>query len=528
MSHSEELMTEHPDSALIILEAITPGDLPTKAMRARHALLLSMALDKNYIDITNDSTARVAFDYYKHHGSKREKMLSYYYMGVIHQNADNVLMAAIEFDQALQMAKSLKDYHFCGLACRHLSTIQDYNHNHILSLQYAQETAKYFDLCGEMLSANYGRLNIAGELIKCYRYDEALPILEDIISSSDYQALVRLAYLLKAEALLYGKHDLINAEVSLNQVPISNIPEEALIQYGYRAYMYECLERRIDADHNLSLTKSLIASSSDSLSYLDQAARIYKMRGDYKTAFDATSQALNIQNRMFLDLLGQSVTHAMEQHYRESFDSEKEQSKLKSLIIMFILLLAAIVSAILISLIRKHRRNIIQLMSDIEILNSDIELLRANNEQSKKVGDTLLRERVQFLKQLSNSYFEWTDEEVKKREKHTGALTKDEIITTFRHQLGELRSDNAVFSSLEQAVNNSKDNLMENVRSVCKDTLKENDFRALTLLFTGLSIRSSAFLLRMAEPALRTRKTRYKHYFSSLPEPYATHFTDNL
>lgn len=526
MSHSEDLMTEHPDSALTILEAITPGDLPTKAMRARHALLLSMALDKNYIDITNDSTARVAFDYYKHHGPKHYKMLSSYYIGVIHQNAGNNLQAAIDFDDALSLAKELGDYHSCGLACRHLSSIHAHNYNHLLSLKYAEETARYFELCGENLSADYGRINMAEQLIFEGRRQEAEAIIDNVLSTNDYLPLTKIASWLKMDILItngeYGK-----ASTILNTLS-KDTSLELLLFHIYDALIHQINRETVVADSSINIAQRYIYDSVDSLTFLNQLIKIQSLRKDYYNAFSSLQEALIIQNRQITDILGQSVTHAMEQHYRESFDSEKELSKLKSLIIMFILLLAAVLSVILIFLIRKHRRNNVQLMSDIETLNSDIELLRANNEQFKKVGDTLLRERVQFLKQLSNSYFEWTDEEVKKREKHTGVLTKDEIISTFRHQLGELRSDNAVFSSLEQAVNNSKDNLMENVRSVCKDTLKENDFRALTLLFTGLSIRSSAFLLRMAEPALRTRKTRYKQYFSSLPEPYATHFTDNL
>lgn len=528
LSRAEDLMSEHPDSALSILQAIAPDNLSTKAMRARHALLLSMALDKNYIDITNDSTIRVSFDYYRRHGTKRDKMLSYYYMGVIHQNAAEDLQAAIEFDETLNLAKELNDYHHCGLACRHLCALHGLSYNHRLSLQYAEEAARYFNLCGETLSADYGRLSMAGELLCDYQYDAALVILDTILTNNDYPPLLHPTFLLKAEALLYGKHDFSNAKIALDNVTSNGIASDEFVQYGYRAYLNECLGESRTADYYLSLAQTLVSSPHDSLTLLDQTSRIYRLRGEYQKAYNELSKAQNIQNRLVIDLLNQSVTHALEQHYRESFDSEQEQSKLKSIIIAFILILAALLSTVLISLVRKQRRNNIQLMSDIDTLNNDMELLRANNGQFKTVSDSLLRERVQFLKQLSSSYFEWTDEEVKKREKHTGTQTKDEIISTFRRQLGELRSDDTLFSSLEQAVNYSKDNIMDKLRIACKGALKENDFRTLTLLFTGLSIRSSAFLLKTSEPALRTRKTRYKHYFETLPEPYASLFEENL
>ncbi|MCR5277620.1 MAG: tetratricopeptide repeat protein, partial [Bacteroidales bacterium] len=49
---AESRMNERPDSALVLLEGIDAGSLRTRNLHARHALLLTMALDKNYMDIT--------------------------------------------------------------------------------------------------------------------------------------------------------------------------------------------------------------------------------------------------------------------------------------------------------------------------------------------------------------------------------------------------------------------------------------------------------------------------------------------
>lgn len=527
LSRAEDLMSEHPDSALSILEVIDHDNMPTKALRARYSLLLSMALDKNYIDVTNDSTARISFDYYKHHGNKRDKMLSFYYLGVIHQNAGDDLQATIEFDETLNLAKELSDYHYCGLACRHLSSIHAHNYNHVLSLKYAEETAHYFDMCGDKLSADYGRINMAEQMIFEGHRAEAEAIIDNVLSTNNHLALIKVASWLKVDCLIAeSKYD--EASIMLTTLSKDASTLEKLLLNTYESLLHQIDGETEKADISMKIAKLYIQDSVDSLTFLNQQVNIQALREDYFDAFSSLNQAVEIQNRQTSALLSQSITYALEQHYRESFDSEKAQSKLKSIIIAFILLLAALLSAILISLVSKQRRNNIQLMSDIDTLNNDMELLRANNGQFKTVSDSLLRERVQFLKQLSNSYFEWTDEEVKKREKHAGTQTKDEIISTFRRQLGELRSDDTLFSSLEQAVNYSKDNILEKLRTVCKGTFKENDFRTLTLLFTGLSIRSSAFLLKTSEPALRTRKTRYKHYFETLPEPYASLFAENL
>ena len=51
----ESFIEERPDSALAVLEQINKEELSSKEEKAKHALLLSIALDKNYIDLTTDS-----------------------------------------------------------------------------------------------------------------------------------------------------------------------------------------------------------------------------------------------------------------------------------------------------------------------------------------------------------------------------------------------------------------------------------------------------------------------------------------
>ena len=76
LDRAESLMREAPDSALAMLSELRGTDLPTRSLRARHALLYTMAQDKCYIYETEDSTIWVAYDWYQKHGPKRNRMLS--------------------------------------------------------------------------------------------------------------------------------------------------------------------------------------------------------------------------------------------------------------------------------------------------------------------------------------------------------------------------------------------------------------------------------------------------------------------
>lgn len=98
-------MLSSPDSALQIIDKINAGDLSGKEQKARHALLKSMALDKNYIDTTTFDVLQPAIDYYLDHGTPDEKLKTLYYKGRIFQNkneldsAMNCFLNAIEYRQ---------------------------------------------------------------------------------------------------------------------------------------------------------------------------------------------------------------------------------------------------------------------------------------------------------------------------------------------------------------------------------------------------------------------------------------------
>ena len=516
---AESLMAEHPDSALSILIDIDSSVLRTRPMQAKHALLLSMALDKNYIDIADDSIISIAYNYYQNHPTKREKMLSAYYLGVVHQNAGEYLQAAIEFDEALSLAKELKDNHNVGLCCRHLSSIHAFNYNHVLALEYSKQAADYFDACGETLSADYARINIAEQLTRTENWDHAMAITDTILSRNTYTPLIRTALWLKTDILIVGKEDYKTASLILDQIPLSPQKDDSLSYYECKALLLENEGRHKEANRLFDMAGVLVSDNIDSLTLLNYKSEAYKLRNDYKSAYDALREATNIQYAEIQKLLGQSVTHAMENHYRESYNTQKELTRQNTIIysILGVLLLLIILGLIL--FVRKLHIDRLQDMADIESLNNDLQVLKERNEHFRKASNAVIMDKVQFLHQLSDSYFSWTDDAVKKREKEKGVQTKDEIISRFRQQLGEMRSDRSFVKSLEDAVNASNDNLINHLRTEYKDKLKELDFNILTMMYSGLSIKSIAFYFRMTEPSIRTRKTRYKHLFEESGSP---------
>ena len=67
----ESYIMERPDSALAVLDTMDRALLVTDRLKAHHALLHAMALDKNYIDVTDDSIASVAVEYFSKKGPEK-------------------------------------------------------------------------------------------------------------------------------------------------------------------------------------------------------------------------------------------------------------------------------------------------------------------------------------------------------------------------------------------------------------------------------------------------------------------------
>lgn len=82
----ETYIVTNADSALVTLQNIQLEKLANKEEKAKHALLLSMAMDKNYIDRTDFEVLQPAIDYYQDHGTADDKLRTYYYQGRIYQN----------------------------------------------------------------------------------------------------------------------------------------------------------------------------------------------------------------------------------------------------------------------------------------------------------------------------------------------------------------------------------------------------------------------------------------------------------
>lgn len=107
---AESVMEDSPETALALLDTMQRSRLVSRKAAARHALLYSQALDKNYIDMTTDSIIRPAAEYYSRHGSADERLKAQYYLGCIYRNLGDSERAMECYVRAERYIDRAEDY----------------------------------------------------------------------------------------------------------------------------------------------------------------------------------------------------------------------------------------------------------------------------------------------------------------------------------------------------------------------------------------------------------------------------------
>lgn len=149
LQKAEAYMEEQPEYSLEMLEAVNKDDLTTRKVQAKYALLYSMALDKNYIDIADDSIIAPAVNYYKNHGSADERLKAYYYWGRVAMNAGEYEDAISRFIVAEKYSKNVSDKIALGRLYKAQTSVYQYCYDTDAMIEAAGKTADLYLSLGD-------------------------------------------------------------------------------------------------------------------------------------------------------------------------------------------------------------------------------------------------------------------------------------------------------------------------------------------------------------------------------------------
>ena len=343
ISQVESYIEERPDSALVVLEQIVPSELSSKEEKAKHALLYSMALDKNFVDKTDFEVLQPAIDYYEDNGSATDKLRTYYYQGRIYQNAGNDALAMEAFVKALSEGTESNDiltkartYFSQSKIYYSLCEWDNFIETSIGAASYFQEAGAYNSYANCVVGIING-YTLKDDPENAMLYINECKRILDAISSN------RLAYFYSAYLVYitkYGSKQEISSLIDeyKNVVPVTNIDWLTL------ADAYIQIERYDDALQVVSQHMN-DANISQEIKHKALVSKIYEKLGKYEESLQAYKEYMIVSDSTNYAIMRQDTKFVEERHYLELQTLKEKESKMR------VILWSALVIAILLAII---------------------------------------------------------------------------------------------------------------------------------------------------------------------------------
>ena len=145
----ENLMPQHPDSALMLLEQIENKENLSRKDKAHYSLLLTEAEDKTYVTHTTDSLISIAADYYEKTDDLGRKAKAWYYKGRINQDLGHPLKAQEYYLKALRDEEKIEDHALLGRIHNHIGMLYAYQKVYEKALPFQKKAVENFHLIND-------------------------------------------------------------------------------------------------------------------------------------------------------------------------------------------------------------------------------------------------------------------------------------------------------------------------------------------------------------------------------------------
>ena len=387
LSQVESYIEERPDSALVVLEQINTSELSCKEEKAKHALLYSMALDKNFVDKTDFEVLQPAIDYYEDNGSATDKLRTYYYQGRIFQNKGNDALAMESFVNAIEEGENSNDILTTARTYFAQSKIYYSLYEWDSFIESNKSAANLFQEAGVLNSyANCLIRIINGYTLKedpknALLYIEECKRFLNTISSSrlgDFYSSY-LTYLIK-----YGEEQEIIKIISdyMNAVPASKIDWLTIANSYIKIKRYDdALETVSQCSNDIEITAGL--------KYQAIISDIYQHLGRYKESLEAYKKYMAASDSADYAVMRQDTKFVEERHQLELQTLTERESKKR------VLLFATICITLLLGIILWIRTRLKVNRMEKAIAEQEMERYRAMYEQMEEERDNLANQLAQ-------------------------------------------------------------------------------------------------------------------------------------
>lgn len=397
LNKAEAYLSQNPDSALLVLNSLNLEDISSKKTRAKYALLKSIALDKNYIDVTEDSLTSIAVEYYAKKGSADEKLKAYMYNGRVLENAGDYEKAIQSYIIAEENVPDCKDIIYSGLLYNSKGMVYAKIYDYEKAVQQFKLSSDFYLKANDTTRYLGAMNNIALTLLasnKPHSNDSYFTVIE--------QYWEKLTLRQKSN---YYAYNLISAKVPdklLNEIDlyIKDIEHEPLINWLVIAQSYLKIGDYAKSFDALKSYKLYNENHNPTFYYL--SSQLEYKSGNYKVAFENL-----YKYNKYLDKIAvkntKSDTRFLEERYisREKLLAQKYYIALLCLGILVTLIVIVVLYMFIKNIRHKHKQKELRMQMEIEQYQDKYNQAVIEHERLKKLikkskSDINLPESVKF------------------------------------------------------------------------------------------------------------------------------------
>ena len=377
----ESCLSEHPDSALSVLDSLSTTGIQGREANAKFALLYSMALDKSYIDATDDSLINIAVDWYRKHGTADERLKSYYYQGRVYQNSGDNEAAMGSFVRA-EAASGNEKNETKGLLYTAMSGIYIQIFDFVKAELYNNRAKECYLLAGDtdkyagtiLFSSDLHYAN--GDYNSTIACLDSVKTMLDSISTSH-----RNAYYIQSMRIKRDLGDRSGLSDELNQYLSSTGAEN--ISWLDVADYYTYLGQYDMSETALQQYREFHPEYKDEPAYHIAAYILNDSLGDYREALDDYINYSLLSDSLSL-VIAEQDTGFIQERYEKDLQMEKERNTrlLVTLISVFSIILLVTIAYILRFRLRQSRM-------ERESLAAEMSRYKENYSRLKQERDEL-------------------------------------------------------------------------------------------------------------------------------------------
>lgn len=505
LTSAEALMNQHPDSALAFLQGIDRSSLSSGKEKARYALLMSQALDKNYIDTTTFDILQPAIDYYIDKGTPDEKLTTFYYQGRIYQNKgdeDNAMLSFINAREITGVTDTLTFAHLLvaqGVLYLRQYKTTDFVENNLEAAKLYGAIGRHTLEIGSYAKALNGYVTMNDRHAADSVMSICIPLTREYPDGEASLFPAILGYTID-----FGSPDDIKA--FLDNYGDFELDRDAAMDFA-RGYSKI---GELDKAWDMITSVSPGAHPADSLKYATVKLDILERQGKYEEAFDLYRDYSAMLERYQKDLLTQDLLFSDKKHQLEvDVLQERTQKERFVWIALGVILLLIIIYQMWVRKLRiEHENDLLKIQTLQQNLFESGQKQNEAQERIKKLFQT----RFHLLDGLASSYFE---------SKETGQEQK-RIFAEVKESINNFSSDETI-TELTEIVNGYNNGLMDRFKADFPK-LSKSRFRFALYLFCGFSLPSISIFTGMELRNVYVHKSRLKSVISGSDSPYKAEY----